>query len=194
VFAKLQPRRPPLFSFVRKVPTVSESPSSAPTAAHTPLPHSSGSQETCSNHVGSGSHPTHASCFLASRLHSLPLFSFHVLTNCKFCNSFVFRFIQNAGGCCRGRCAFSTLGRSDRRTFSNVSSTYPLSFHTLAHSLRHGRDATLLESIRCALFSSRRGCVPPGCALTPYPAPLSPYSTLLFLLSSRLAPRRRHEL
>src|SRR5437899_1858627 len=28
----------------------------------------------------------------------LPFFSFQSLTNCKFCNSFVFTFIQNAGG------------------------------------------------------------------------------------------------
>jgi hypothetical protein len=40
------------------------------------------------------------------------------------------------------------------------ASIIPFVFRALRTLLRHGRSATLLESIRCALFLSPRGCVP----------------------------------
>src|SRR2546428_5454743 len=81
VFRKLQPRRPPLFSFIGEIPTGSGSPSPVPVAAHIPP-----------------SRNTRACYSLANRSHPLALLSFHALTNCKLCNSFVFKFIQNAPG------------------------------------------------------------------------------------------------
>src|SRR6266571_964299 len=68
---------------------------------------------------------------------TLSSLSFHTLTNCKFCNSFVLIFIQNAGGSRVGVLRFfdlRTFRPSDVPTFrrSNDSSIYFLSFHTLA--------------------------------------------------------------
>ncbi len=82
VFANLHPRRPPLFTSIGKVTTVPESPSPAPATAHIPPPRNY--------------HTRHSP---ASTSHSFAVLSFHALTNCKFCNSFLLTFIQNAGGC-----------------------------------------------------------------------------------------------
>src|SRR2546428_14181539 len=51
----------------------------------------------------------------------LPFFSFQSLTNCKFCNSFVFTFIQNARGC-------ALLSSSSRVPYTLPSSVCPKSF------------------------------------------------------------------
>jgi hypothetical protein len=48
---------------------------------------------------------------------------FHAVTNCKFHNSFVLTFIQNAGGCTPLFLPFPTFGRSKLQTFRRVSAS-----------------------------------------------------------------------
>ncbi len=57
----------------------------------------------------------------ASRIH----FSFQPLTNCKFHNSFLLIFMQNAGGC-MGCWISLTFGLSDLRTIQRVSELSPV--------------------------------------------------------------------
>src|SRR5258708_38312836 len=85
----------------------------------------------------------HASCFT--------FLCFHRVTNCPFSISFLLIFIHLMGG--MGGAAF--LQRSDVQTFRrcDASPSYPLSFHTLAHSFALIKITSLLFSIDSALFA-----------------------------------------
>ena len=72
---------------------------------------------------------------------------FHALTNCKFCNSFVFTFIQNARG-------WTPLCSSSRVPYTLPSSVYPKSF--VCHSYENCRGVSLFFPKRNALAIARR--------------------------------------
>jgi hypothetical protein len=124
--AKLQPCRPPLFSFIGKVPAVSKSPFPVPTAACTLHSRPSRARDEkqlllSSSKTRSYTSPpnraarnsfrirSYENCRVSpaisrsfsSRSHSsstLPLLSFQSLTNSKFCKSFFLKLMQTAGG------------------------------------------------------------------------------------------------
>src|SRR6266567_2098065 len=103
-----------------------------------------------------------------------PPLCFLTLTKCKFSNSFVLKFIQNAGGV--GGRAPSSL--TELSTFNSQPPllSIPFFFKFLRTLFHHGRYTTLLESIRCALFPSPRTCTPlrlSSCSLLPYPCLLT---------------------
>jgi hypothetical protein len=74
--------------------------------------------------------------------------SFHTLTNCKSCSSFVLIFIPN----CRGVPSFDAQTLRTSGSSNNVS-TYPLSIQTLAHSFALKKISTPFFSIDSALFA-----------------------------------------
>jgi hypothetical protein len=89
-------------------------------------------------------------------------FTFQTLAKCSPRNSFVLKMIHfNGGGVPPLPPAFDVP--SFRR--SDESRSIPSLFIILQTHLHNGRCSTLLESIHCAHFSSRRGVPPPGTLL-----------------------------
>src|SRR5260370_39094328 len=73
-------------------------------------------------------------------------------------------------------------------SFISFTSSISFTSNSLRTLLHNGRSSTPLQSIRYALFSSRRGCTPPRVfnCLCPTPYPLSPFfsnSCALFCIS-----------
>src|SRR5260370_5152674 len=85
--------------------------------------------------------------------HFEPL-SFQPITNCPIDKSFVLILIQHAGGV---GAVTLLLPWNGPACFPSI----PFVFRRLRTLLRDGRHPTLLESIRCVLFPSSRGCVYP---------------------------------
>jgi hypothetical protein len=98
---------------------------------------------SCNTYKKHGGRGSHLLSIANPALYFLPL------TNCKFRNSFVLTFIQNA----RGVTPFKPKAFQQSRGI-------PIPFFALHTLLRNGASATPAESIRCALFPSRRGCTP----------------------------------